>query len=571
MVQNTKKLGELLVQENLIDMKQLQIAKAAQKKEGGRLIEHLSSHGFISEQKLAEFFEKQFETSMIQLENFEIDPEVTKLVSKEICLKHRIIPVSKVGNTVVFATSDPSNQRMVIDDLRYITHSKIEIVVATDSAIKEAIRRAYGKTDLDDMSDLVDSMVVSDDIVEIKGGEEEIDVADVESASQDPIIRFVNTMLIRAIREGASDIHVEPYEKRFRVRYRIDGNLYDRISPPQGAASSIVSRIKILSRLDIAERRLPQDGRLVVKLSGGRSVDFRVSILPTIFGEKVVLRILDKENLQLDLTKLGFESETLNMFRKIIHLPQGMVLLTGPTGSGKTTTIYSALAELNKPDINICTAEDPIEFNLDGINQVQIRADIDLTFAAALRSFLRQDPDVILVGEIRDLETAEIAFKAASTGHMVVSTLHTNDAPSTIIRLMDIGIQPFMVAATVNLVVAQRLIAMLCLHCRESLTIEPSILMDLGVSSSDVSSYEVYGPKGCSHCNQLGYKGRIAVYEAMGITEKVRDAIITGKNEKIIRDAAIQQGMKTLRMSALEKLKNGLTSIEEVVKVTMKG
>lgn len=565
------KVGELLVQENLIDLKQLQLAKQEQKQKGGRLIQHLAGLGYINESDIALFFSKQFQLPTIELSKFELSPELAKMLSKEICLKHGIVPVSKVGNSLVVAFSDPTSQHLIVDDLRYITHSKVEMVIATESSIKKAIERLYGAVGTEEIRELVETIAVSDDIVEIKGGDDSAELGlDVEAANDDPIVKLVNTMLIQAIREGASDIHVEPYEKNFRIRFRIDGNLHSRINPPQAAASSIISRLKILAKLDIAERRLPQDGRLSVKFGNGRVVDFRVSVLPTMFGEKVVLRILDKESLQLDLSKLGFDPPSLALFRKKINLPQGMVLLTGPTGSGKTTTIYSALAELNKEDVNICTAEDPVEFDLNGINQVQVRADINLTFAAALRSFLRQDPDIILVGEIRDLETAEIAFKAASTGHLVVSTLHTNDAPGTITRLVDIGIQPYMVASGVNLIVAQRLVAKLCSKCKEPFRVEPQVLRDLGVAEGEIGDYKVFQPKGCNICLGIGYKGRMAIYEMLALNEGIRDAIMAGKNESEIRNAALAAGMMTLRMSALQKLKEGLTSIDEVVKVTMK-
>ncbi len=571
MAQPKVKLGELLVQENVINMQQLQNAKNEQKSKGGRLVEHLTSLGYINERAMAEFLGKKFNVSTVNLDKFDLDSALCKMVPKELCVKHTIVPISKIGNTVVFAVSDPGHQRTVVDDLRYVTHSKVELVVATESSIKAAITKLYGSSESEDMRTLVENIAVSNDIIEIKGGVEDVEAVDISEANDDPVVKLVNSMLIGSIREGASDIHVEPYEKNFRVRYRIDGNLYERATPPLAAATAVSSRIKILSKLDIAERRLPQDGRLSVKLADGRKVDFRVSILPTMFGEKVVLRILDKESLKLDLGRLGFEPDTLELVRRMIHLPQGMVLLTGPTGSGKTTTIYSALAELNTSDVNICTAEDPVEFNLEGINQVQVRPEIDLTFASALRSFLRQDPDIVLVGEIRDLETAEIAFKAASTGHLVVSTLHTNDAPATVTRLIDIGIEPYLVGATVNLILAQRLIAKLCESCKEPEKVEESVLLDVGFREDEIAKVQLFRANGCRVCNGVGYKGRLAVYEALEMTEPIREAIMLSKNEKEIRKVAVDAGMRSLRRSGLEKVKIGLSTIEEIVKVTMKG
>lgn len=566
MARPAKKIGELLVQENMIDMKQLQLAKQKQREHGGRLVEHLTDLGYINDRDLARFFEKAYNVASIDLRNFEITSEVASLVPKDVCIKNTIIPVSKVGNTVVIASADPSN-RMVLDDLRYITHSKIEIVVATEKEIKEAIDRLFGSSS-NDMSEIVDEIEASDDIA-IEGGEPQVETG-ADGAMDDPIIKFVNSMLLKSIKERASDIHVEPYEKRFRIRFRIDGVLYEKIQPPPGAAPSIISRLKILSRLNIAERRKPQDGRLAVKIGGGQKIDFRVSVLPTLFGEKVVLRLLDKSNLQLDMTKLGFEQHMLELFQKKIHQPQGMILITGPTGSGKTTTIYSALAELNQPGVNICTAEDPVEFNLDGINQVQMKHDIGLDFATALRSFLRQDPDIVMVGEIRDLETAEIGFKAASTGHLVVSTLHTNDAPATIARLLDIGIEPFLVTSTVSLIVAQRLVGKICQDCARPYELDKKVLIDLGAKPEEVGDYKLMKGEGCGYCGGIGMKGRIAIYEILDMTANLKEAVLKGRPIDEIREAALADGMQTLRMSALGKLKEGLTTVEEVVKVTLK-
>lgn len=561
-----KNIGELMVRENLIDINQLETAKKEQKTNGGKLGSALIKLGYVSESELATFLSKQYNVPPIDLASFELDPEAVKMVQKELCLKHSLIPVQKAGNSLVVAMADPSNM-LARDDLMFLTHCKIEVMVAPENAILHAIERNYSS------KVTFESIMTEVEKESDQPGPEmsTVEVVDLEKSGEDaPIIKFVNLMLTEAIKMNASDIHVEPYEKRFRIRFRVDGALYEKIQPNPNIANAVISRLKIMSKLDISEKRRPQDGRLKIALKGGKEIDFRVSVLPTLFGEKVVLRLLDKSNLQLDMTKLGFEPDELEVFNEAIHQPYGMILITGPTGSGKTTTIYSALAELNKPDVNISTVENPVEFNLEGINQVQTNADVNLDFAAALRSFLRQDPDVIMVGEIRDLETAEIGFKAALTGHMVVSTLHTNDAPSTVNRLLNMGIEPFLVTSAVNLIVAQRLVRKLCSHCKQPHSPDPQLLIDLGVPTDEIGTFEVMKPEGCQACNDFGYKGRIAIYELLKFTDGLKKLVFQNVSPMELKNAAIQGGMRTLRMNAIRKLKLGLTSIEEVMENTAK-
>src|SRR5450432_3765784 len=472
------RLGELLVRENLISLQQLQKAQDEQKKAGGRIGYHLTKLGFIEESELTNFLSKQYGVPSINLKEFDIDPEVVKLVPKEVAEKHQCIPVNRAGASLILAMSDPSNI-YAIDDIKFLTGYNIEVVVASEQAIKEALEKYYAEK-----GPSYDEVMEGFDESEIEVGhdEEGENVVDMEkSAAEAPVVKLVNLILLDAIKKGASDIHVEPYEKDFRVRYRIDGVLYEVMKPPLKLRAALVSRLKIMADLDIAERRLPQDGRIKLRIAGGKEMDFRVSVCPTLFGEKVVMRLLDKSNLQLDMTKLGFDAEPLKWFKEAIDRPYGMVLVTGPTGSGKTTTLYSALSTLNTSDVNISTAEDPVEFNFAGINQVQMHDDIGLNFASSLRSFLRQDPDIIMIGEIRDFETAEIGVKAALTGHMVLSTLHTNDAPATINRLLNMGIEPFLVTASLNLILAQRLCRKLCQSCKKAVKdVEPQALIDAG-------------------------------------------------------------------------------------------
>jgi len=558
-------LGELLVRENLIGIDQLDQARKEQKQHGGRLTTALVRMGYVKEADLAEFLGRQYNIATIDLSMFEIDPEAIKLVSKQVCEKHIVIPVTKADKTLVVAFADPSNV-YVKDDLALLTRCKVEMVVASEGAILNAIEKYYGGSQAQ-MSSVMSEMEESEGAFGGTAGSQAVIVDDDEAADEGPIVKFVNLMLADAIRLRASDIHIEPYEKRFRIRFRVDGTLQEKTQPPPGTAGAIVSRLKILSKLDISERRRPQDGRLKVRLKVGKEVDFRVSILPTIFGEKVVMRILDKSNLQVDMTKLGMEVEQLEVFKKAIYQPQGMVLITGPTGSGKTTTIYSALAELNTSTRNISTAEDPVEFNLDGINQVQINAEIGLGFPEALRSFLRQDPEIIMVGEIRDLVTAEIAYKAASTGHLVVSTLHTNDAASTVTRLVDMGVAPYMVAEATTLVVAQRLIRRICQKCTIDNKVPDETLLELGVPQAELPKYKnLKRGEGCEVCKGNGKKGRAAIFEVMKMSSAVKDAIFKGASPLELKRHAIEKGgMYSLRMSALEKLKAGISNVEEVL------
>ena len=568
MARDSSRLGELLVKEQLITPLQLKKAIEAQRGSGGRLGHELTRLGYIEENELTAFLSSQYGVPSINLADFEIDPEILKLISKEVVTRHQVVPINRSGSTLIVAMADPSNI-YAIDDLKFITKFQIEVVVASEQAIAETIEKYYtsevsfDEVMMDFVGDEEEEFEFAEDL------EEDINVLDLEkSAGEAPVVKLVNLILLDAIRKNASDIHIEPYEKQLRIRYRIDGVLYEVMKPPVKLRSAITSRVKIMSNLDIAERRLPQDGRIKMKMGRGKEMDFRVSVCPVLWGEKIVLRLLDKSNLQLDMTKLGFEEQILSDFKEQIYKPYGMILITGPTGSGKTTTLYSTLSELNKTTTNICTAEDPIEFNLFGINQVQMHEDIGLNFASALRSFLRQDPDVIMVGEIRDFETAEIGVKAALTGHLVLSTLHTNDAPSSVSRLLNMGIEPFLVASSVNLIGAQRLVRKLCKDCKEPIEVAPQVLIELGVPPEQISSYQVMRGAGCRTCNNTGYKGRIAVYEIMIMTDELREFVLNGASTLELKREAIRQGMKTLRMSALGKLAEGMTSIEEVVRST---
>lgn len=557
----SQKLGEILIKQGLIRPDQLQQAIQESERTKNKIGTTLVTLGFIKDNQILRALEKQFGFPGIDVSQFDIDQTVLNLVSRDFCEKKSVIPISKAGTTLVVAFSDPSNLQ-TRDDLRFLTKCKIQPVVATEHSVSQAIEKYYGaisQSQLDmnnDQESILEAAASGNSSVEVEEG-----VGD-----DAPIVRFVNGVLIEAIKRRASDIHFEPYEKKYRVRFRVDGNLIEAASPPTSSGQAISARIKIMSKMDIAEKRRPQDGRLKIKLSkGNREMDFRVNTIPSLWGEKVVMRLLDKSNLQLDMTKLGFEEDDLKMFKHNINMPQGMVLITGPTGSGKTTTIYSALAELNKPDVNISTAEDPIEFNLEGINQVQMNNDINLNFSSALRAFLRQDPDIIMVGEIRDLETAEIGFKAASTGHLVVSTLHTNDAPSTVTRLTEMGIAPYLITSTINLIVAQRLVGRVCESCKEAIKVPDQTLLNLGVAKEEIPKYTLFKGKGCPTCNNTGIKGRLAIYELMPMTEKIKDLILKGASAIELRNVCRELGLKTLRRSALLKLQRGQTTIEEVL------
>jgi type IV pilus assembly protein PilB len=565
MAQN--RLGELLVREKLISLQQLRKAQEEQKRSGQNLGYTLAKLGYIQDGEITNFLSAQYRLPAINLDEYEIDAEVIKLVGREVCEKHRIIPVSRSGSSLIVAMSDPTNLN-AIDDIKFLTGYNVEPVVSSETSIQAAVERYYNAGP--SYEEVMADFALGDEDIDFGGDEEEISAVELERASADaPVVRLVNVLLLNAIRKGASDIHCEPYEKRFRVRYRIDGVLHEEMSPPMKLKNAIVSRLKIMSQLDIAERRLPQDGRIKLKLGKGREMDFRVSVLPTMWGEKVVLRLLDKGNLQLDMTKLGFDPEPLKDFQWAINQPWGMVLVTGPTGSGKTTTLYSGLSELNKPSVNISTAEDPVEYNLPGINQVQMHEEIGLNFAMSLRSFLRQDPDIIMVGEIRDFETAEIGVKAALTGHLVLSTLHTNDAPATISRLLNMGVEPFLITASVNLVLAQRLARKICQDCRTEADFDPGALLDIGVAEEQANTARVFKGAGCPTCNNTGYKGRIALYEVMRFHDDLKEMVLQGASAAELKAGAIKRGMITLRMAGIRKLLSGMTTAEEIMRVTM--
>lgn len=562
------RLGELLVREKMISLQQLQDAQENAKRSGRRLGVALSQLGYVDDTDLTQFLAQQYSLPSINLSDFEIEPEVLKLVPKNVAIKHMVIPINRAGATLIVAMSDPSNI-FAIDELKFLTQYNIEPVVASESAIDEAITRYYDKgPNLDEMMlQFGDGL---DDVDFEMGSGDDMNVVDLENqAGEAPVVKLCNAILLSAIKRGASDIHVEPYEKSFRVRFRVDGILQEEMRPPLRMKSAITSRLKIMSSLDIAERRLPQDGRIKLKIGKDKEMDFRVSVLPGLFGEKIVLRLLDKGNLQLDMTKLGFEEGPLQHFKDAIAKPYGMVLVTGPTGSGKTTTLYSGLSELNKVTTNISTAEDPVEFNLAGINQVQMHEEIGLNFAAALRSFLRQDPDIIMVGEIRDFETAEIAVKAALTGHLVLSTLHTNDAPSTISRLLNMGVEPFLVTASVNIIVAQRLARRICADCKEPTDKHPEALAKLGMSQEMIKTIQVMKGRGCNTCGNTGYKGRVALYEVMPFIEELKELTLQGASSAEIKAEMIQQGIPSLRMAGLNKIAEGMTTPEEILRCTV--
>lgn len=558
------RVGEILVQQKLVRPDQLTKAIEEQRRTGAKLTQILVSQGIVKENQVLKALEAHYRVPGIDLNTFQIQPAAIQLVKREVCEKNNVIPVQLVGETLVVAFVDPGNA-FIKDDLRFVTRKKIQVVVSTETAIAASIDRYFGARVEDIGKEVTDR---PDEDIAISTPES-ID-AQGEGGTDEPIIKFVNAILSDAIQKKASDIHFEPYEKRFRVRLRIDGMMVEATSQPPNSGPAISSRIKIMAKLDIAEKRRPQDGRIKVRYKGGKDMDFRVSVLPTIWGEKVVMRLLDKSNLQLDMTKLGLEQEDLQLLQEAITMPQGMLLITGPTGSGKTTTIYSALYEMNKPDVNISTAEDPVEFNLEGINQVQMNPDIDLNFANALRAFLRQDPDVIMVGEIRDLETAEIAAKAASTGHLVVSTLHTNDAPQTIVRLTEMGVAPYIITSTINLIVAQRLVGRICETCKTPIEVNPQVLVNLGVPQNEVSQYQLFKGRGCTACNNTGIKGRIAIFELMRMSDRIKETILSGGSAHQLRVLAREEGMRTLRKSGLLKLKRGETTIEEVLNTSVR-
>jgi type IV pilus assembly protein PilB len=561
------RLLELLVKENLLTPDQAGKAAADQRRSGERLATVLTRLNFLSEDELLDFLSRKYGIPVINLGRVEADPDILRLVRKEIVQKYQVFPVRKVGNTLTLALSDPTVV-LAIDDVQFATGLHVIPVLAAESAIRAAIDHNYS-SGVDDIKKLIDQESTGIDTnLELVDKGAKVDIAELgREAEEAPTIRFVNLIIADAIRKRASDIHLEPYEKVFRVRYRIDGVLHDMMNPPKQMEAAILSRVKIMSNLDIAERRLPQDGRLSVKFQN-REIDLRVSSLPTTFGEKIVMRVLDKGSVVLDLTRLGFEEDDLTRFKKSITTPYGMILCTGPTGSGKSTTLYAAIATINNPDINILTAEDPVEFNIAGVNQVLVREDIGYTFSAALRAFLRQDPDVVLVGEMRDLETAQIAIRAALTGHLVFSTLHTNDAPSTVTRLQDMGIPPFLISSSLLLVIAQRLVRRICLECREPIQVPVSALIDVGFRAEDAEGVRVYAGKGCATCANTGYKGRISIHEIMWMIPELQEAIVRQRPANELKDIAVKAGMRTLRQTGLRKVANGLTTIDEVLRVT---
>lgn len=616
------KLGEILVRENLLTPQQLREALDYQRENGGRLGFTLVKLGLITDDMITAVLSRQYGVPSVNLDLFDIDESVIRLIPAEVSKKYSVLPLSRVGATLTLAMVDPTNV-FAMDDIKFMTGLNIEPVVVSEASVHQAIGKYYDhsreielagvfadsnydfsfptttngngngysngngvkeKPSKDDQNKLTHDDLVSLDefefgavsdaeALEVIEDKEEIDLAALSRMSEDaPVVRLVNVLLVDSLRRGASDIHIEPYEKEMRIRFRIDGVLYNVMNPPLKMRDALISRVKIMSKLDIAEKRLPQDGRIKIKVkvdNRGRELDFRVSTLPTLFGEKVVLRLLDKEKLMLDMTKLGFEAESLEKFKRNIAKPYGMVLVTGPTGSGKTNTLYSALQSLNTPETNIMTAEDPVEFNLQGINQVQMKEQIGLNFAAALRSFLRQDPNIVLVGEIRDFETAEIAIKAALTGHLVLSTLHTNDAPSTVSRLMNMGIEPFLVATSVNIIQAQRLIRRVCKECKSENPIPVEALVEAGFSPEEAPKIKTYKGRGCQTCNGTGYKGRVGLYEVMEITDTLRELILIGASALELRKKAIEDGMVTLRGSGLQKLRDGITTMEEVIRETV--
>ncbi len=556
------KIGEMLLKGNIITQEQLRTALDTQKKTRERIGSVLVKAGSIQESELLSFLGRQFNIPVVDLSKYEIDPEVVRLLPEEMVQKNLALPINRVGAKLIVAVADPSNMA-ILDAIGFKTGYAVELVLASEKEITTAINKFF-----DQSLEFKDIISELDEELEVVH-EEEVDVSEIERGLDDaPVVKLVNFILTDAIKRRASDIHVEPYEKEFRVRYRVDGVMYEMMRPPLKMRNAISSRLKILASLDIAERRLPQDGRIKLKVGKGREMDFRVSTLPTIYGEKTVLRLLDKSSLELDMTKLGFETDQLKYFSEAIHLPYGMVLVTGPTGSGKTTTLYSALSDLNKTSENISTCEDPVEYNFAGINQVHVREEIGLTFASALRSFLRQDPDIIMVGEIRDYETAEIGVKAALTGHLVLSTLHTNDAPSTVTRLLNMGIEPFLVSSSLNLILAQRLTRRVCMKCSEEIKIPPKALVDAGMHPDRLKQVQLRKGKGCEECNRTGFRGRVALYEVMPVREEIKDLVLRGGSALDIKREATRLGMKTLRQAGLTKVEEGMTTLDEVLRVT---
>lgn len=553
-------IANQLVESSLISREQLDLALGEQGKSGGSLGYNLVKTGAISEKAFSEFLSQQYQVPAVDLDELESEEHSVELIPAEVATKFQVVPVAREGRILTVAMANPDNI-FAIDDIKFITGLEVRPVVATETAIKRAIDRLYDSAD-----SLAEVMrdIEEEDFEIVEDMEEDLGLAEAQSEDA-PVVKLVNSLISDAVNKGASDIHIEPFEKTMRVRFRIDGMLHEMMSPPHKMKGAITSRIKIMAELDIAEKRVPQDGRIKIRI-GSKKIDLRVSTLPTIFGEKIVMRILDKSNLQIDLTKLGIQPEALEKFLGAIESPYGMVLVTGPTGSGKTTTLYSALNRINLPHHNIMTAEDPVEYNLEGINQVNVHEEIGLTFASALKAFLRQDPNIVMVGEIRDLETGSIAVKAALTGHLVLSTLHTNDAPSTVNRMIDMGVEPFLVASSTNLIQAQRLIRRLCENCKKKEAIHPEVLLELGIP--DEPPFEIYEPVGCPKCANTGYKGRTGLYEVMPISGEISEMILNRCSSAELKVQAVKEGMLTLRSDGIRKLKDGQTSVEEVLRET---
>jgi type IV pilus assembly protein PilB len=561
---STVRLGDLLVREGLITRDQLDQGLVEQKNTGMRLGYCLVKLGFVQELEITKALARQYKMPAVDLSRFEVDEKIIKLVPSDVAVRHMVLPLKREGRTLTVAVSDPTNHA-VVDDLKFITRYDIFPVIAGEYTLRSAIERYYEQTDAQLQSLLKD--IEGEEDLEVIEEEDDESAPPVQVGDDAPVVKLINGILTDAVKRGASDIHIEPFEHEIRVRYRIDGSLQEVMKPPAKLKAALTSRVKIMSNLNIAERRVPQDGRIKLKM-GKRVIDFRVSTLPVIYGEKIVLRILDKGNLTLDLTKFGFEPQAEKDLMRNILNPYGMVLVTGPTGSGKTTTLYSALQRINTIEVNIMTAEDPVEYNLHGINQVLVRTEIGMTFAAALKAFLRQDPNIIMVGEIRDIETGSIAIKAALTGHLVLSTLHTNDAPSTVTRMIDMGIEPFNVASAVNLIVAQRLVRRICSHCKAPHEYEPEELEALGMSAEELAAMQFFKGTGCDTCNGTGYKGRAGLYEVMAMTPELRRMVLRGASTAEMTEQAVSEGMLTLRMDGILKIKKGTTTLEEVVKET---
>jgi len=568
-----KRLGDLLVDLGIISREQLQKALEVQTQTGGKLGRILIQLGFVTEEVLLYFLGKQAGVSYVSLAEYgKIPEEVIKTVPESIVRYQTLIPIAKEGKILTIAMSDPFNV-FALDDLRLTTGYDIKVVIAPEKEIKNAIESYYGsKETIEQAIEEIEKGTGESAIEVVKTAEEKKEIISLEAAAKEaPVVKIVNLLLTGAVKVKASDIHIEPYEKNLRVRYRIDGVLHEQPATPKKLQEAVISRVKIMANLDIAERRLPQDGRSKIKTLG-REVDLRVSTLPTAFGEKIVIRLLDSSALCLDLTKLGFEPEALVTYKKNIALPYGIILITGPTGSGKSTTLYSTLATLNYPDRNIMTIEDPVEYILEGINQVQAKPEIGLTFASGLRSFLRQDPNIIMVGEIRDTETAEIAINAALTGHLVFSTLHTNDAPGAITRLNNMGIEPFLTASTVTLIIAQRLVRVICKECKETYPVPFDFLATLGVKPEEVNqAKEIFlsRGKGCEHCSNTGYRGRLGIFELLELNDEIRELILERASTHLLKQAARKSGMTTLREAALRKVLNGIITVEEMLRVTL--